>query len=109
MLPSPKAIDLLYKRIRYLKGFGHIYGCGGLDLWNLFIAIVSLILTYQVRIMTFASTVFKNSKYLNFRPCVVRNLHMKFELNWPSGFIEEDVLNCGRTDDGVTGILLAHP
>ena len=30
-----------------------------LDLWNLFIAIVSLGLTYQVRIMTKASTVFK--------------------------------------------------
>ena len=30
-----------------------------LDLWNLFIAIVSLGLTYQVRLMTLASTVFK--------------------------------------------------
>ena len=30
-----------------------------LDLWNLFIAIVSLGLTYQVRIMTKASTVLK--------------------------------------------------
>ena len=32
-----------------------------LDLWNLFIAIVSLGLTYQARIMTKASTVFKKS------------------------------------------------
>ena len=32
-----------------------------LDLWNLFIAIVSLGQTYQVRIMTLASTVFKKS------------------------------------------------
>ena len=32
-----------------------------LDLWNLFIAIVSLGLTYQVRIMTFSSTVLKES------------------------------------------------
>ena len=36
-----------------------------LDLWNLFIAIVSLGLTYQVRIMTLVSTVFKKST-LNF-------------------------------------------
>ena len=34
-----------------------------LDLWNLFIAIVSLGLTYQVRIMTLASTVFKKSTF----------------------------------------------
>ena len=34
-----------------------------LDLWNLFIAIVSLGQTYQVRIMTFASTVFKKSTF----------------------------------------------
>ena len=34
-----------------------------LDLWNLFIAIVSLDLTYQVRIMTLASTVFKKSTF----------------------------------------------
>ena len=34
-----------------------------LDLWNLFIAIVSLVLTYQVRIMTLASTVFKKSTF----------------------------------------------
>ena len=38
----------------------------------------------------------------------------EFEFNWPSGFRGEDVCNCGRTDDGrtdtgVTGILLAHP
>ena len=34
-----------------------------LDLWNLFIAIVSIDLTYQVRIMTLASTVFKKSTF----------------------------------------------
>ena len=37
-----------------------------LDLWNLFIAIVSLVLTYQVRIMTLASTVFKKSTFQKF-------------------------------------------
>ena len=34
-----------------------------LDLWNLFIAIVSLGLTYQKRIVTNASTVFKKSTF----------------------------------------------
>ena len=34
-----------------------------LDLWNLFIDIVSLGLTYQVRIMTLASTVLKKSTF----------------------------------------------
>ena len=34
-----------------------------LDLWNLSIAIVSLGLTYQVGIMTWASTVFKKSTF----------------------------------------------
>ena len=34
-----------------------------LDLWNLFIAIVSFGLTYQVRIMTLASTVFKKFNF----------------------------------------------
>ena len=34
-----------------------------LDLCNLFIAIVSLGLTHQVRIMTLASTVFKKSTF----------------------------------------------
>ena len=34
-----------------------------LDLWNLFIAIVSLGLPYKVRIMTLASTVFKISTF----------------------------------------------
>ena len=34
-----------------------------LDLWNLFIAIVSLGYKYQVRIMTLASTVFKKSTF----------------------------------------------
>ena len=36
-----------------------------LDLWNLFINSVSLGLTYQVRIMTLASTVFKKSTFQN--------------------------------------------
>ena len=34
-----------------------------LDLWNLFIAIVSLGKTYQVRMMTKASTVFKKINF----------------------------------------------
>ena len=34
-----------------------------LDLWNLFIAIVSLGQTYQVRIMTLASTVFQKINF----------------------------------------------
>ena len=34
-----------------------------LDLWNLFIAIVSLDLTYQVKIMTKASTVFQKINF----------------------------------------------
>ena len=33
------------------------------DLWNLFIAIVSLGSTYQLRIITKASTVFKNQLF----------------------------------------------
>ena len=34
-----------------------------LDLWNLFIAIVSLVLTNQVKIITLASIVFKKSTF----------------------------------------------
>ena len=37
-----------------------------LDHWNLFIAIVILDKTYQVRIMTLASTVFKKKLFKNF-------------------------------------------
>ena len=37
-----------------------------LDLWNLFIAIVTLDYTYQVRIMTLASVIFKKSTFKNF-------------------------------------------
>ena len=47
-----------------------------LDLWNLFIAIVSLGLTYQVRIMTLASTVFKKiyfSKKIPFK-CIRKQI-----------------------------------
>ena len=33
---------------------------------------------------------------------------MEFEFNWPIGFGGE-MLTDGRTDAGVTGILLAHP
>ena len=36
--------------------------------------------------------------WTNFRSRVLRSLHMKFELYWPSGFRGEDVWNCGRTD-----------
>ena len=52
-----------------------------------------------------------------FRSRVLRSLHMKFEFIWPSGF-RGDVWKCwrtdgrrtdGRTDDWVTGILLAYP
>ena len=39
-----------------------------LDLWNLFIAIVSLDKTYQVRIMTKASTVFKKINFSKIFP-----------------------------------------
>ena len=28
--------------------------------------------------------------YINFRSPFLRMLHMKFEFDWPSGFIEED-------------------
>ena len=56
----------------------------------------------------------------NFRSPYPRRLHIKFGLDWPSGFGVEDVWNCGRTDgrtdDGRTtddgrrsmGILKAH-
>ena len=37
-----------------------------LDLWNLFIAIVTLNKTYQVRIMTKASIVFEKSTFQKF-------------------------------------------
>ena len=40
-----------------------------LDLWNLFIAIVSLGKTYQERIMTKASTVFKIINFSKNFPC----------------------------------------
>ena len=33
-----------------------------------------------------------------FRSRVLRSLHTKFELNWPSGFRGEDVWKCWRTD-----------
>ena len=71
------------------KGKGHF------DLWNLFIAIVSLVLTYQARIMTLTSTVFKKSTFqknshLNalgskFDPDVKKvkvNLESLFEQTW---------------------------
>ena len=37
-----------------------------LDLWNSFLAIVTLDLTYQVRIMTLASVVLKKSTFKKF-------------------------------------------
>ena len=50
-----------------------------LDLWNLFIAIVTLGLTYQVRIMTLASVVFKKSTFQNFPH--LNALGSKFDLD----------------------------
>ena len=47
-----------------------------LDLWNLFIAIVSLGLTYQVRVMTLASIVLKKinfSKNFPFK-CIIKQI-----------------------------------
>ena len=38
--------------------------------------------------------------WTNFRSFIIRSLHKKFEFNWPSGFREEDVWKCWRTDDG---------
>ena len=49
------------------------------DLWNLFIAIVSLGLTYQVRIMTKASTVFKKLTFQKFSH--LNALGSKFDLD----------------------------
>ena len=51
-----------------------------LDLWNLFIAIVSLGLTYQVRIMTKASTIFKKinfSKHFRFK-CIRKQIYIVY-------------------------------
>ena len=50
-----------------------------LDLWNLFIAIATLDLTYQVRIMTLASVVFKNSTFQKFTH--LNALGSKFDLD----------------------------
>ena len=50
-----------------------------LDLWNLFIAIVTLDLTYQVSIMTLASVVFKKSTFEKFPH--LNALESKFDLN----------------------------
>ena len=41
-----------------------------LDLWNLFIVIVSLGLTYQVKIMTLASTVLKKKNFSKIFPFI---------------------------------------
>ena len=49
------------------------------DLWNLFIAIVSFGLTYQVRIMTLASTVFK--KWTFQKKSHLNALGSKFDLD----------------------------
>ena len=38
--------------------------------------------------------------WTNFRSRILRNLHMKFEFIWLSGFRGEDVWNCGWTDKG---------
>ena len=50
-----------------------------LDLWNFFIAIVTLDKTYQVRIMTSASMVFKKSIFQNFPH--LNALGSKFDLD----------------------------
>ena len=50
-----------------------------LDLKNLFIAIVSIGLTYQVRIMTLASTVFKKSTFQK-KNSHLNALRSKFDL-----------------------------
>ena len=50
-----------------------------LDLWNLFIAIVSLGQTYQARIMTLASTVFKKSTFQ--KKSHLNALRSKFDLD----------------------------
>ena len=50
-----------------------------LHLWNLFIAVVILDLTYQDRIMTLASVVFKNSTFQNFPH--LNALGSKFDLD----------------------------
>ena len=52
--------------------------------------------------------------WTNFRSHILRSLHMKYEVKWPSSLRGEDVWKCwwtpdaGRTDAEVTGILLAH-
>ena len=50
-----------------------------LDLWNLFIAIVTLDYTYQERIMTLASVVFKKSTFQKFSH--LNALGSKFDLD----------------------------
>ena len=50
-----------------------------LDIWNLSIATVSLGLTYQVRIMTLASTVFKKSTFQ--KNSHINALGSKFDLD----------------------------
>ena len=50
-----------------------------LDLWNLFIAIITLDYTYQVRIMTLASVVFKKSTFQKFPH--LNALGSKFDLD----------------------------
>ena len=49
------------------------------DLWNLFIAIVTLNQTYKVRIMTLASVVFKKSTFQKFPH--LNALGSKFDLD----------------------------
>ena len=50
-----------------------------LDFWNLFLAIVTLGFTYQVRIMSLASTVFKKSTFQKFPH--LNALGSKFDLD----------------------------
>ena len=51
-----------------------------LDLWNLFMAIVSLGLTYQVRVMTLASIVFKKPTFQK-KKSHLNALQSKFDLD----------------------------
>ena len=58
---SFKASGSTFSSLRNFETHGDLVN---LDLWNLLIAIVSLGYTYQERIMTKASTVFKKINFL---------------------------------------------
>ena len=81
----PRSPAFWFWRRRFLKGFYHIWAWR--PSWSC------------------------DQDHLNKLFCspILKSLHMKFEFNWPSGFRGEDVWKCWRTDDGVIGILIAHP